>query len=145
MSSKYGTLLRGRGFTLIEVMIVVTIVAILAAVALPSYQDYVRRGKVVEAGQLLSQQRIRLEQYFQDNRNYGTSSVCGTGAITGKYFSVVCVASGANFQNYTLTATSTGTLTDHVYAVDDANVMVTTKFKGATVTKGCWVFKGDEC
>src|ERR1700676_5455995 len=61
---------RPRGFTLIEVMIVVAIVAVLAAIALPNYADYVRPGKIIEATQRLSEARTKLEQWFLDNRTY---------------------------------------------------------------------------
>ena len=59
-----------RGFTLIEVLITVAIVAILAAVALPSYTDYVTRSKLVEATSSLTDMRVRLDQYFLDSRQY---------------------------------------------------------------------------
>ena len=58
------------GFTLIEVMITVAVIAILAAVALPSYIEYVTRSRLVEAKTNLSDMRTRLEQYFLDNRAY---------------------------------------------------------------------------
>src|SRR5215467_6875807 len=61
---------RFGGFTLIEVMITVAVIAILAAVALPNYIDYVTRSKLVEAKTNLSDMRTRLEQYFLDNRAY---------------------------------------------------------------------------
>src|SRR5262245_7477408 len=63
------------GFTLIEVMIVVTIIAILAAVAIPNYSDYVTRGRVVEAIAGLGDARTKMEQFFQDNRTYPTGCV----------------------------------------------------------------------
>src|SRR6266581_1407504 len=59
-----------KGFTLIEVMIVVAIVAVLAAIALPNYADYIKRGKIIEATSALSDLRTRYEQYFLDNRTY---------------------------------------------------------------------------
>ncbi len=59
-----------HGFTLIEVMVVVAIVGILAAIALPSYADYVRRSKIIEATRGLSDFRTRMEQFFLDNRTY---------------------------------------------------------------------------
>ena len=60
----------GAGFTLIEVMVVVAIVAILAAIALPNYGDYIKRSKILEAVSALSDLRVRYEQYFLDNRTY---------------------------------------------------------------------------
>jgi prepilin-type N-terminal cleavage/methylation domain-containing protein len=68
---------RTRGFTLLEVMIVVVIVAILAAIALPNYSDYIKRGKIIEATTGLSDMRTRLEQYFLDNRKYDNAGACG--------------------------------------------------------------------
>ena len=64
---------RFGGFTLIEVMITVAVIAILAAIALPSYIDYITRSKLVEAKTNLSDMRTRLEQYFLDNRSYPTA------------------------------------------------------------------------
>ena len=58
--------LHSAGFTLIEVMIVVAIVAILAGIALPSYLDYVRRGQIQEGTTALADGRVKMEQFFQD-------------------------------------------------------------------------------
>ena len=63
---------RYKGFTLIEVMIVVAIIAILATVALPAYTDYVRRGKIAEGTSALLAMKTKMEQYFADNRSYTT-------------------------------------------------------------------------
>jgi type IV pilus assembly protein PilE len=88
-----------RGFTVIEIMIVTAIIAILAAIALPSYQDYTQRGKLAEARAELGQMRVRLEQHFQDNRSYVGACVAGTVAPlpTGtKYFTYTCPTLTAN-------------------------------------------------
>jgi len=63
-----------RGFTLIEVMITVAIVAILAAVGVPAYSDYLLRGRLVEGPNTLGSERVLMEQYFQDNRTYADIS-----------------------------------------------------------------------
>ena len=143
------------GFTLIEVMIVVAIVAILASIAVPSYNDYVRRGQLPEAFNRLSDYRSKMEQYYQDNRNYGTAAnKCASDAAAaswntfpdGTHFSFSCVASGATFQAYTITATGiSGSVTGHVYTINETGVRGTTKFKGATVATTCWLTKSTTC
>ena len=77
------------GFTLIELMITVVVVAILAAIAVPSYRDYILRGKVAEATSTLSTLRLGMEKWFSDNRTYVgyISDPAYTKAIAGtKYF-----------------------------------------------------------
>lgn len=146
-----------RGFTLIEVMVTVAIVGILAAVAFPAYTDYVRRGALPESFSQLSDYRVKMEQYYQDNRNYG-GAACADGAAapswknfapTGaKSFTYACAVSDAAGQGYTITATGrTGTsAAGHVYTLNHANLQTTTTFKGATVSnKNCWLVKGSEC
>jgi len=142
-----------RGFTLIEVMIVVAIVAILASIAVPAYTDYLRRGKLPEAFTYLSDYKVKMEQYYQDNRIYGTGTTCanvnpppwnGFAPSGAKYFTFGCTSTG---QSFTLTATSNAALgTSHKYTLNDANTKVTIDFKGATVNKsGCWLVSGNEC
>jgi type IV pilus assembly protein PilE len=144
-----------RGFTLIEILIVVAILGILATVAYPSYTQYLVRGRVLEGTATLADQRVRLEQFYQDNRNYGTGT-CGTDAggtvrvalTATKYFTYTC-ALGAGGQSYTITAasvpaTSGGTAGDWSYTITDRNVRATTKYKGTASTAQCWQVKQNE-
>ena len=62
-----------RGFTLLEMLVTVATLAIVAAIALPSYIDYITRSKIVEATSGLNEMRVRLEQFFADNRQYPTA------------------------------------------------------------------------
>jgi type IV pilus assembly protein PilE len=143
------------GFTLIEVMIVVAIIAILASIAVPSYNDYVRRGQLPEAFNRLSDYRSKMEQYYQDNRNYGTAAnSCASDATAASWntfpaserFSFACVASGATFQSYVITATGTsGAVRGHVYTINETGLRRTTKFKGADVAENCWLTKSATC
>ncbi|MDH4061313.1 MAG: prepilin-type N-terminal cleavage/methylation domain-containing protein, partial [Aquincola sp.] len=142
-----------RGFTLIEVMIVVAIVAILAAVALPAYGDYVRRGQLPEAFAGMADLRVKMEQYYQDNRQYGTNGgncadvatptwAVGTPTLTysgAQFFTFTCAVTNAG-QGYTITATgSNGRAVGHTYTINHNNARATTLFKGAAVTSTCWL------
>lgn len=146
---------RSAGFTLIEVMIVVAIIGILAAVALPAYNDYVRRGQIPEAFTELSAYRAKMEQYYQDNRNYGTAAKCAADPSANgwnsfvpanvKYFGFGCVTSDSQ-QGYTITATGTAaSAVGHVYTINHEGHRTTTKFKGADVTEACWLTKSATC
>ncbi|WP_081730558.1 type IV pilin protein [Zestomonas thermotolerans] len=77
------------GFTLIEVMIVVVIIGILAAIAYPSYDEYVKRANRSEGQALLNDAAARQERYFAQNNAYITSSdelsKLGLRTETGKY------------------------------------------------------------
>lgn len=61
---------RAKGFTLIELMMAVVVIGILVAVAMPSYQDYVRRGHRTAAQAFLMDVAQRQQQYFMDNRGF---------------------------------------------------------------------------
>ncbi|MBH6780774.1 pilin [Neisseria meningitidis] len=87
-----------KGFTLIELMIVIAIVGILAAVALPAYQDYTARAQVSEAILLAEGQKSAVTEYYLnhgtwpgDNSNAGVAS---SSTIKGKYVKEVTVANG---------------------------------------------------
>ncbi|EMT8951968.1 pilin, partial [Neisseria gonorrhoeae] len=87
-----------KGFTLIELMIVIAIVGILAAVALPAYQDYTARAQVSEAILLAEGQKSAVTEYYLNNgiwpENNGDAGVASSGEIKGKYVQKVEVAKG---------------------------------------------------
>jgi type IV pilus assembly protein PilE len=100
MPSKYV-----RGFSVIELMIVVAIIGILSAIAMPNYNEYVARSKITEAANELSQMRIKMEQYFQDNRSYETGGACPFADYKGKSFDLSCTKATATEFVWTATAT----------------------------------------
>ncbi|ENS8071957.1 pilin, partial [Neisseria gonorrhoeae] len=87
-----------KGFTLIELMIVIAIVGILAAVALPAYQDYTARAQVSEAILLAEGQKSAVTEYYLNNgiwpANNGDAGVASSSSIKGKYVKSVTVAKG---------------------------------------------------
>jgi type IV pilus assembly protein PilE len=136
------------GFTLIEMMIVVVVVAILAAVALPSYQDYVTRSKIVEAKANLADMRTRMEQYFLDNRAYPGGCTAATPAPAGqislptesKYFTYTCPALAAGAYTIRATGKAAEGMTGFIYEIDQSNnrrtIGVPTGWAGAG--SNCW-------
>ncbi|EMT4318516.1 pilin, partial [Neisseria gonorrhoeae] len=87
-----------KGFTLIELMIVIAIVGILAAVALPAYQDYTARAQVSEAILLAEGQKSAVTEYYPNNgewpENNDKAGVASPADIKGKYVESVTVANG---------------------------------------------------
>jgi type IV pilus assembly protein PilE len=137
-------MLRSKGFTLIELMVVTAIIAILAAIAIPNYADYVTRSKVTEAISGLSEYRVRMEQYFQDNRSYvSTGTTCGAAPPTStNNFTFSCAGTATSYQ---ATATGTGSMSGFSYAIDQANARMSTMTAPSTWigNAGCWVLKKD--
>jgi type IV pilus assembly protein PilE len=121
-----------NGYTLIELMIVVAIIGIIASIAIPSYTDYVRKGRAAEATSNLADARIKLEQYFQDNRTY----VGGPCAITGENFAYACTLTADTF-DVTATGNASKGMGAFEFTVDESNAK-TSKFDG-TVGATCWL------
>ena len=85
-----------KGFTLIELMIVVAIIGILAAVAIPAYQDYIARAQVSEAVTLTSSGKTPLAEFFADKGIWPSTADIVMGNLSGKYVSGITITAGAN-------------------------------------------------
>jgi len=136
------------GFSLIELMVAVGIVAILGAIALPAYRDYVTRGKLADAYTLLSAQRVKMEQYYQDVRDYTNACAPNTVATpsTGTYFQAVC--SNLSATTYTITATplATSGLTGFTFTIDQNNNKTSAGPTGWGNSATCWIrAKNGQC
>lgn len=135
-----------RGFTLLELMIVVVIVAILAAWAIASYSDYIRKARRADAQQRISQIALAQERYRAEHPGYtadwgellGDPDVADSNA-TGKYFDWpdVTIDNAADPKTYTITATAVGSQAeDHVGAT--ACSSLTLDEEGNRTPVACW-------
>jgi type IV pilus assembly protein PilE len=132
--------IRGNGgFSLIELMIVVVIIAILAAVAVPSYRNYIMRGHRTDATRALQDTAAREESYFFSNNAY-TNKLTDLGlnsSVAGEYFSVAIAS--ASSTDYTITATARGTQTQDKdcasFSLTRAGVQGST---GSATPAKCW-------
>jgi type IV pilus assembly protein PilE len=138
-----------KGFTLIEVLIVVAIIGILAAIALPAYTNYVIRGKIPDATSNLASKRVQMEQFYQDNRTYVGGTACNTDTTSSKYFTFSCtaapgVAPTANVYTIAAVGKNPGTMAGFTYTVDQSNAKNSTIVSPARAafianSTTCWI------
>lgn len=124
-----------KGFTLVEIMIVVAIIGILASIAVPSYQDYVKKGKAAEATATLADLRIKMEQYYQDNRTYVGGPCAPTSGA--KYFTYSCSVETETAYTLKGEGKSAENMGGFEYTVDQANAKIS-KYDGTTGSS-CWL------
>ena len=128
------------GFTLIEIMVVVAILSILLAVALPSYRDYVLQGRLVDAHSGLSSGRLRAEQFYQDNRDY-TGMPCPANTSN---FTFACT--GQTNAAFLITATGIGPASGFVLTINQDNTRATTGApSGWATSNNCWIVSKSGC
>jgi len=94
-----------RGFTLVELMIVIAIIGILASVAYPSYTSYVKKANRADAIDSLLSLSGRMEEYYMNNDTYAGATVASATSSDGLY--TLAITSATAFA-YTLTATPVG-------------------------------------
>lgn len=139
------------GFTLIELMIAVAIVAILSAVAYPSYRDYIVRGQLTDATTALSTFRADMERHFQDNRSFDTvgsfTAPCKVAEASRTVGNFVISCSAVDASTYTLLATGKGPVAGFGFTVTHQDVRATTAApSGWSTCNKAWLTKrGQAC
>ena len=141
------------GFTLIEVMIAVAVVAILAALALPSYRDYVTRGNIPEATSRLLTKQVQMEQWFQDNRTYVGGPGCTADTASSNLFDFKCNdgSDAVTATAYIITAAGKGSMNGFKFTIDQTGAKTTRAVPSGSgwsqhSPNNCWIArKGGIC
>jgi type IV pilus assembly protein PilE len=133
-----------RGFTLIEILVVVAIVGILSAIAVPAYRDYVIRARLTEAFSGLGGVQTAAEDYWN---NGSPHTYAGFNRLPPNSSSFTYTLSGATASAYTVTATGAGPVAGFIYTIDQNGTRATTAAPtGWGTSTSCWIDrKGGQC
>jgi type IV pilus assembly protein PilE len=127
---------RQRGFTLLELMIVVVVIAVLAGLALSGYQKQIRKSRRAEAKEVISDLTLKEEKYRSNNTTFAATAASVGGAMTSNYYTITL--SGASASGYTVTATPTGDQAKDSCGTLAAQMLNTGVLNKTPTTPGCW-------
>lgn len=133
-----------KGMSLLELMIVVAIVGILAAIAVPSYLEHIVRGKIAQGTEALSEAKVRMEQYFNTKRTYESAmgnSTCPD-LFSGLFADTPFTVSMSSCSQTTFTITATGSsakgMDGFTYTINQAGEK-TSQTPSVDGAQSCWL------
>lgn len=129
---------RTFGFTLIELMIVVAVVAILAAIVVPSYQKYVRQARRADVKAFLTDLQMRQERWRAERPSFATAAELGVAGLLTSHSSAqwYTITITKTDTDYTLTATATGAQAADKQGATSCTPLVMTKL--TKTPAACW-------
>ena len=139
---------RARGFTLVEILVVVAIVGILVAVAVPSYRDYVIRARLTEAFSALGGVQTAAEDFWNTGDASGVHTYHGFNRMPTNTTNFTYALSNDTASGYLVTATGAGPMTGFIYTIDQNGnrTSATPTTLGWGTSTSCWIDrKGAGC
>lgn len=130
-----------KGFTLIEMMVVVATIAITAVIAISLYTEKIKRGRRIDAVNALLSISLAEERYRSTNTSYGTLAQVWGGVATSQEGYYTLAISNVTATSYTITATGTGTQTSDVDPSGTSCATLTLAMSSGTITRTpaiCW-------
>lgn len=135
---------RRLGFTIIELLVALSIVGILTGAALPSYIDYVQRSRVPVALDALSSYATRMEQRYQDTGSYAIVGSCATSVPAAANFALSCSVTNSG-QGFSAIATGSGSMAGYSYSIDQMSNRLTLSHPKGVPAVHCWSMRGLTC
>lgn len=128
-----------KGFSLIELLLVMAVVGILTAVAFPAYQDYTLRGKLMQPTAALTEARLKYEQYFQDKNSTYVGAEAVYCPLETADFAFVCPIPTAT--TFSITAVGKGNMAGFSYGIDQDNTRSTLATVWGHTSASRWLTK----